>query len=122
MRKEPGDAIVAEWYDLFLDLWTQRNRLEWASRDVLERLWREHGGDAVPSEDPSVIVTGLLLRVRGEFLDLHRAARRPGELPHASVHLLRERAQEIHDRWDAIFRQALFTGGKKDRNAGAESA
>ncbi len=107
LRNTPGAPIVAEWYDLFLDLWNQRNRLEWASRRVLERLWREHGGDAVPSEDPGVIVTSLLLRVRSEFLDLHRSARRPGELPHASVHLLRERAQQIHDRWDAIFRNAL---------------
>src|SRR5262249_47294913 len=74
-RAMNDDRIVAAWYQFFLDLWNFRTRLENSPRDVLEALWREHGGAPVAAEDRSVIVTSILLLVRGEFINLDRAFR-----------------------------------------------
>lgn len=103
------DPIVTAWYDLFLDLWNLRNRLENVKGEVLEGLWKEYGGDSVPLEDRSVIVTSLLLVVRHEFVELDRAARSDGQLSDEGIQRFREQAREIHDRWAERFRAAFAT-------------
>ena len=103
------DPIVTAWYDLFLDLWNLRNRLESVKGEVLEGLWKEYGGDSVALEDRSVIVTSLLLVVRHEFVELDRSARSEGQLSDEGIQRLRERARDIHDQWAERFRAAFVT-------------
>lgn len=100
-----NDRIVTQWYELFLDLWNQRYRIEQQPREWLAELWKAFGGDPLAAEEPSVIVTALLLRVRADFVALDRATRALGQAGHdGALAQLRQEACRIHDRWAAVFR------------------
>ncbi|HET8773560.1 MAG TPA: hypothetical protein VFP80_07210 [Thermoanaerobaculia bacterium] len=101
------DSVTAQWYELFLDLWNKRYRLEQKPREWLMELWWHFGGNPLGLDEPSVIVTAVLLRVREDFIALDRATREPGEIDDEMLHRLRTDAQALHDRWAAVFRADL---------------
>lgn len=99
------DHIVAQWYELFLDLWNQRYRIEQQPQEWLADLWKAFGGDPLATEEPSVIVTALLLHVRADFIALDRAMRALGHVGRdGALAQLRQDARNLHDRWAAVFR------------------
>ena len=103
------DSLTAQWYELFLDLWNKRYRLEQQPREWLIELWRHFGGNPLGVDEPSVIVTAVLLRVREDFIALDRAARELGDLDDETLNRLRTDARALHDRWAAVFRADLVT-------------
>lgn len=99
-----NDHVSAQWYDLFLDLWNMRYKLEQQPRSWLAEMWRHFGGDPLSADESSVIVTAMLLRVRSEFVALDRSLRDEGFYDEAALARLRRAAAALHDRWAAVFR------------------
>lgn len=98
------DRVAAQWYDLFLDLWNMRYKLEQQPRAWLAEMWKHFGGDPIAADEPSVLVTAMLLQVRSEFVALDRSSRDEGLASDEALDRLRKAALELHNRWAALFR------------------
>lgn len=98
------DRVAAQWYDLFLDLWNMRYKLEQQPRSWLSELWKQFGGDPISADESSVLVTAMLLQVRSEFVALDRSSRDEGLADDQALDRLRKAALALHDRWASVFR------------------